>query len=376
MLSDELVQLLTAAVDGELSQRQRKAVAKLLQRSAEARELLRQLQKNVRKVHELPRHKLDADFSKDVVRAIVERRLQPSAPRKPVVRRYWLRYVAAGAAAAMLLVSIGLVYYVAMTGERASSTVASNPTPAVKVVPDRDTVEADTVPQRKLPNPLVAHLVEGVYSQYAAPIPPERALSVAFQDLQKDDKANAQLAAELKKSPSVRLEVAVRNGPQAVERLQRAFKDNGIKLVIDPNSGNSLKQNLPTGEYWVYADNLRPEELAKILKQLAADEVQPSQNPRKTPFEKVTVSALNNAEQRQVVARLGADPAKLEGSSQGMMNNANNSKAVRPVTAERVAVVLPPSPVSRPSEEVRQFLYQPNRPQPGALRVLVKIRQE
>ena len=43
MLPEQDRELLTSYVDGELSTRQRKTVLRLLRRSAEARELLRQL---------------------------------------------------------------------------------------------------------------------------------------------------------------------------------------------------------------------------------------------------------------------------------------------------------------------------------------------
>jgi len=42
MLSDQVLELLTAFVDGELHQRQREEVLRLLNRSSEARELVRQ----------------------------------------------------------------------------------------------------------------------------------------------------------------------------------------------------------------------------------------------------------------------------------------------------------------------------------------------
>ena len=71
MLSEQILELLTAFVDGELSQRQRKAVMRVLQRSSEARDVLRQLQENAHRVKKLPRHKVERSLVDQVMEAIV-----------------------------------------------------------------------------------------------------------------------------------------------------------------------------------------------------------------------------------------------------------------------------------------------------------------
>src|SRR5262249_31474548 len=66
-----------------LSNRQRKAVLRLLRRSAEARTLLRKMQEDARRLRELPRQRLAADFSQQVLRAIAA---HPRPLRAPAVR--------------------------------------------------------------------------------------------------------------------------------------------------------------------------------------------------------------------------------------------------------------------------------------------------
>src|ERR1041384_3644971 len=87
MLSEEMIQLLTAFVDGELSQRQRDAVMRLLEHSAEARELLRQLQDNAHRVKKLPRHKVEPSLVEAVMQAIEEHKAQPKLIETPSRQR-------------------------------------------------------------------------------------------------------------------------------------------------------------------------------------------------------------------------------------------------------------------------------------------------
>src|SRR2546430_515881 len=123
MLSEATVQMVTAFVDGELNPRQRQAVLRFLVMSAEARELLMQLQENAHKVRELPRHKLPPAFTAEVIDAVLC--AKPATPvATPVVKPVlapvvsapvglrWLPYAAAGLAAAVLFpVAITTVLY-------------------------------------------------------------------------------------------------------------------------------------------------------------------------------------------------------------------------------------------------------------------------
>ncbi len=387
MLSDDSIRLLTAFVDGELSSRQRKAALRLLHQSSEARELLAQLHENARRLRELPPRRLDPGFAAEVVQAIADRGLEPAPPAVATLRLRWLPYALAGAAAAVLfVVTLGAVLYVAFRGDLSAPGAveqplakgtapepapAPTPTPAVPkpVVPDTDPPPAP----RKPPNPLIGQITEGVYAKFAAPIPPERGVTVAFSELDKDGPAAGKLAAEIKKADALELDIAVRSSPQAVARLKEVLQQHGIKLVIDPGSDAALKQGAgKKTAFLVYAENLQPAELAKILTQVGAVE-------KKGPpaFRTVTVAALSKQDHRDITSLLGTDPTKRDqGTTIGILNPPKNPKTKPPGKAERVAVVLPPAPAPKASEEVRQFLFQTARPQPGAVRVLLRIRPE
>src|SRR5438270_13604626 len=78
MLSDRVCQLLTAYIDGELSPRQRQVIERLLERSAEARAMLQQLQEGAGILRALPRRAPGRDLAGPVLRSIAERRLHPA----------------------------------------------------------------------------------------------------------------------------------------------------------------------------------------------------------------------------------------------------------------------------------------------------------
>jgi anti-sigma factor RsiW len=84
MLPERCHELLTAYVDGELTNRQRRAVGKLLHRSPEARDLLRRLQDDAGKLRALPSPPLEGDLAAEVVETIRARHLRPRRTPRPV----------------------------------------------------------------------------------------------------------------------------------------------------------------------------------------------------------------------------------------------------------------------------------------------------
>jgi hypothetical protein len=368
MLSDELSQLLTAYVDGELSQRQRKAIRRVLRRSPEARAFLGQIHEDARKVRQLPPRKLAPSLVPAVLDAIAIQGLHITRPPAPVVRHRWRPYGAALVAASILIGALGGLWYLVSESEdglgRGMGTmVAADGVPP----PKRQSIESEA-PPRRLPNPVIRQVVEGVYSQFAAPIPPERdpTFSVAFRDLKKNLVAE-RLAAELEKGQAVHLDVTVKSNALALERLHGVLEEYGIKVVVDPQAQQTMKKNPAKVEYLVYAENLRVDELTKIMRELGRDD-EKLQKFQRTPFEKVTLTPLAAKEKKQVSNLLGVDVAKVEVASE-------TKQAPTFKRWERSAVVLPPSQTARPSREVQGFVSQ-RRPQAGTLQVLVRIRQE
>lgn len=114
MLPERERELLTAYIDGELSNRQRRTLTKLLRRSPEARKLLKEMQTDSDELRALAPAHLKQDLSDSVLMLIAQRHLQRPQPQtQPAVAppavpvtpgRSW-PYVLL--AAAMLLAVVG-----------------------------------------------------------------------------------------------------------------------------------------------------------------------------------------------------------------------------------------------------------------------------
>jgi hypothetical protein len=376
MLAEDMLQLLTAYVDGELSPRQRQAVLRLLYQSSEAREVLRQLQENRHKIQKLPRRKLEPTFPAEVVAAIAERpviAMQPAPRPAPSLLR-WAPMVVAGLAAAVMFgVALGGVLYFTLDFGREQQAKVNPPEKKVaKKAPDpalADDEAKKNAPIRKPLDPMIARMMGEVARQYATDLPPERPAGYAFRDLMNEPVAG-QVVAELNRHKSVELQVSARSSPQAMERLRHVLKKHDIDLVIDPATDAAIKKTDGKTELLVYADNLKQGELEKILKELAAEDKQAA-----NPFDTVMVAGLSADDSQQVNDRLAKnlnlrdDPGSRQGILQPKVKPGPRGK-----TPTRVVAVLPPGPQTANSDPMRRFLFQPA--DPGSVKVLVRIRQE
>jgi anti-sigma factor RsiW len=118
MLSEQHRELLSAYVDGEVRTRQRKTVLRLLRKSAEARNLVRQMQENSRRLRRLPRQPLSPEFEARLLQAFADSQataapLPPTAPPAPTLP-LWLSVLAA--AVVLTAVAVGSFLYFAGTG--------------------------------------------------------------------------------------------------------------------------------------------------------------------------------------------------------------------------------------------------------------------
>src|ERR1051325_865874 len=114
MLSDEMMQLLTSYVDGELTPRQREEVMRLLNKSAEARDALKQLQENAHKLKQLPKHKVEPSLVDEIVAAIEQEKSRTRPYSPPKRRRSVLPYFVVAMAASFIVFAVGLIYWQTM----------------------------------------------------------------------------------------------------------------------------------------------------------------------------------------------------------------------------------------------------------------------
>jgi hypothetical protein len=333
MLSDHDCELLTAFLDGQLGARQRKAVLRLLHRSSEARELLRQLQEDAHALRGLPRQTLPVDFAAQVMRVAAERGLRPGGPR-PVVRPRGLPTWAGLAAAAAVLLAVTAGSYLYFSGMQ-------TPPEGVRLAQ----------PER-------------------VPLPAEVGYRFALRDLGKEG-LRPRLEQEFRSDPSWHLAVASDNPARTVARLETALRKQGVQLHVDPRARASLKKNLFRTTYVVYAENLRPEELTAILHQVGH-----------TDGGSALLNPMSAQDRTRLAKMLGVQVAQLEPLKGppielrpppihvpgGQQDKGDKKAGPAPKEAGGFAVVLAQDGAVNPNA-VRQFLSRRRTFRPGTVQV-------
>ena len=375
MLPERYLELLTAFVDGELSSRQQKLVMRLLDKSREAQQILKDLQDNARQVQQLPQRKLDAAFVGQVVQAINTQRSAAKPSRQSAARRrawpVWTRYAVAASVLAVL--AGGLIWLANQRPHLADpnkSIAKQTPTPEIKPRADHSS--------------LVAKIVEGVADGYAQPLRPERpGVKLAFEELIKTQPLD-QLMGDMTKQRAVHLDVAAANQRQAVQRLETVLQNKGIHVVLDPPVDVMLKGSSPLKtEFVIYAENIRPDELAAMLYELGTDE------RARTSIEALTVSNVTEEDQIRLSDLLGVrlqelreppavkQPLKTFIPKEAPAPDTPQANPIRTAATEvRTAMVLAnEARAGRLSSQVQYFISQRRQLQPGALQVIVVLHQ-
>ncbi len=406
MLSDPLRQLLTAYVDGELSNRQRKAVQRLLRRSPEARVLLRRLQEDARRLRALPRLHLDEEFTARVLRAVRQRQAEPR--RRPAARETAFPLWAGFAAAAAVLVAVGFgsfTYFSRPAPDTGRDTLlAVNDRPPAEPTPDpaagpKEEVKVDEgtpvaavpptpadppkgpPPPERLPMPVVAN---------DKPKEPVNAAQVVTQEtpqpgmemfkpavvalpfaLLKDVRAiqAEQLRKELGTETALRVELPCADTARGFRRLQSALKDVGVSVAIDAAAQNRLDKPRLRSNYALLVEDLTADELARALARLGSDDKKAAEARPKPDgqFSKMVVNRLSDADRKELSDVLHVEARALQpGAGKGR-------------GAERLALAVTYNPEQgrpRPnSPEVKRYLDNRRPARPGALQVLLVLRE-
>jgi hypothetical protein len=436
MLSDRCYQLLTAYVDGELSARQRKLVARLLRRSAEARALLRQLQQDAEALQRLPRRRLDPDFSARVLQALhdrdmkLRRRLARTSPEPYPV---WVGL--ALAASVLFLVGFGSYFYFTISQPRpVAEAVADRNAPAprppqqVKPGPAADVPgpaepNHDAAPPEPPPAPPVAEAPEksepgrtpaaneaNPETTLTLPVPekemfqPRRAdvpLPLIFKFGELD---TGKLRQELQKESGFRLEMPCRESALAFDHLRAALRAHNVGLRIEEVAQARLKRPLLKTNFVLYAEDLLPDELAAILQQAGnEDRKAAAKHKTEAEFDGFVVTQMGEDDRKELSKLLGVDPRQMQTPHSGAPLGLDPKKPLAEVTAEQVAqalagqggtpraesskpsakapehlaLVLPYNPVGpRPgSPEVKHFLDSRKPPRAGTVQVLLVLRE-
>jgi hypothetical protein len=398
MLSDQLRQLLTAYVDGELTSRQRKALQLLLRRSSEARQLLRQLQEDARRLRTLPRQRLGEEFTARVVRAVQQR--QADGTRRPAARPAAFPVWAGFAAAAAILVVVGLgsfVYFarptpgiqVASTGRPPDGPATDQATGPKEDIEDEDTTSVaisrpatpGPSPTEKLPMPAVAddrpkdRVRPGDLVTQETPLPglemfKPSVVKLPFSLLQdvRDIRAD-HLRKALGAETALRIELPCADTARGFRRLQNALKEVGITLAIDAAALNRIEKPRLRSNYALLVEDLTAEELARALARVGSDDKKAAEARTKPDgqFSKMVVNRLTDADRKELSEVLHVEARLLQpGAGKGK-------------GTERLALAVTYNPEQgrpRPnSPEVKRYLETRKADRAGAVQVLLVLRE-
>lgn len=428
MLTPAELELLTAAVDGELDARQQRQFARLLNASPEARATFRQLQQDAAAVRALPQRACPVDLTANVLANLPKRTPHPRRPvttpaptPNPVGVPAW--FGLALAASVLCVISLASYVYFAISQPPQQP---SNPTPPnfVENNPPRPQPVPNpvppTIPGEYKPGPSdlfpewPALAKEGQRPELSpeSPISPEVPNGPIFtgpsgerfelktieptvpttHKVQGLDRARLQ--SELAKANAFRLELPARDAGKAVERLLYVFKSQHRAPTIDPIAAGRLARAAQwKSSYVVVLEDITPTELANLLDALAeADrkgEPKKGTEPTTAPVlpTKFVLSRLNRNDQRDLADHLGAELPSLSSRATGPLGvdptrplpeqtqeeierRLNAGNLVRP--ALLLAYGVPK--VVTPSAEVKKYLDARKSARPGTLQVMLVLR--
>jgi anti-sigma factor RsiW len=359
MLSEDVCRLLTAYVDGELNERQRKAVERLVQRSPEARRLLDQLQTDANILRKLPRRQLPSDFALQVAGAITTRQLRPGQ------RRVWqpspkILAWAGAAASVVLVVGLGSFYYLsparnqqaAFRAGREQELAWAQPTPKrearvasraaldkTAAAPSAAAPSAKSVPAtipsetgssakdqkvpRSTPVPAPAKPPEradkdagpalaaaGGKAKDLVLVSPGLPSTFSLAELNREEQKK-RLRLGMENGTGFHIELFCRGNGHALERMSTALSSQQVGLLVDETAEARLKQG-GTEHYLLYAQEMTAAQLASVLERLASDDREAEERRRGSgEFESITVCALGVEDSRNLAVLLGSNPLLL-----------------------------------------------------------------
>jgi hypothetical protein len=430
MLPDRLSRLLTGFVDGQLSAQEQKQVVELLRRSAEARALLQHLQADSRLLGGMPLVQLPVEFSEQLQARLPNRRhLKVVEPRRTPERRLSWREAGILAAAATLLLAVGIAFL--HTGDK-------------PVGPDRSGVEgASIIPGDKELDPdLLANVapappaisasdkaqsanlirVGNTQPELLSRMPREEAdvvtapvrdvkplreidlkvpLLLAMREIDRD-KNRQEITEELALARSWRLDLNCQEGEAATFRLKRALQEQGIRLLVDPDAAGRQTLRRARTTYSILVENVSPQECLAMLSGLRqVDREEQTRDRGRNQFIDVKFGRMTEKDGAHLELLFGikelkpavaapAAPARLtpvevtypdrimtpleraialwQGQNPQQMKMAGQG-----VLRNALLVAEPISDTRKPSNESQLFLNSRQPPRPGMLQIMIVL---
>jgi len=421
MMSEANLQLLTAAVDGELSPAQQVRLAQLLRQSPEAAQLYAQLQSDTHRLKTIPAVTAPIDFSRIVMASIRDGRVQPNSASSPLIDYLPAWITVACAAAVLIVISIGSYLYFATSdahlrhremverGQRVGTPVVPVVEPAPTIVAKAEPNHPITpveIPAVVVQLPVVKELLpapkivesDALLSPSAPPLVPRVVgmprlpLLLALRDLDQQ-LVRAKLDRELLGDETYRLELFCKDTSRALTRIEQTMKSDQ-RLLIDGSTAERLKK----GERFaigLFIETMTGPQLAEFLAVLGtADQAIEKKKSGEGQFDKFVLTAARGTDIAEIGQMLGIPASQV---LKGKVTQVPNRPFTQ-TTAEQLAEKLSrtnasPSPGAKTSEpailvtnyppnlalamtsaQVRTFNEQRKDRKDGALSVLVVLK--
>jgi hypothetical protein len=405
MLPDQLRLLISAYAAGDLSPRRRKAAARLLRHSDEARQLLKDLRSVQRRLRTLPRQELPAGFAERVLNALPERQpiIRPSLVGHSRGRRINRgTYVAAAAVFFAFATSIGLwavssrdaggpsdVAVRPRAESNGTALVQATPTekqsddvdPPTQSAPPGDAVVKDAPPAPKPdtptsqePGPDPLGNVPLAAPDFVRVTPARLPLALAVRSLETADQRQ-KLQKELRKADAHHVDLFCRDSARGVERLQAVLRGRGVRLVVDTVVQEAVKRKV-RGQYLVYCDDLTATEWADLFQRASVvDRRAEERKAGDSIFDHVVVVPFDAQDQKELTNLFGSELTQPE---TGRRSGAGAPDAPRPADATKgksaIATAIGPWRTPAASKEVRQYLDMRRDRVPGTVGIALVVR--
>ncbi|MFO0801850.1 MAG: hypothetical protein U0791_01820 [Gemmataceae bacterium] len=403
-MRDDLLQLLTAAIDGELSPAEQWTVHRLLCESEEARTLFARLQSDSARLKSL-RKAPPANLVERVMASLPK--AEPAS--QPVRRDRSRKWLVVGLAASVLL-AIGSASLLHRPKDAANGSgwhqIAQNHEPAIANLLPREAAPLSMPPAPPVPSGRnVAELLPAppappdrideippprVKGADVFTFPPQKAIPplerfvvrvpflVSLADLERDD-AKQNLLEELTREPAFRIDLFAKDTVKGVDAFQAAAKASGVTLLADAITLDRVKKK-QANSVVVYAETLGAADIRDLLAKIAADD---AKNPQRV-FDSIHATPVLPADQSALKEVLGADPglwkrptADPKPISAGTGDELTKSLTAKP--GDKPAVLLSFTPAAfrtNPalSKELKEFLAKRGERKASAVPFLLVIR--
>lgn len=433
MLTERDQRLLTAAVDGTLTPAQSQKLDQLLDRSSQARDLLKKMQSDAQRLRQLPRQTSPIDFVGPVLATIQQAQPTPAIRTLPSRRMPTQpRFVPLAVAASICLaITLGTAALLSLDRpDRAIHSQHRRPQtrPSVQSMPTRPSTEPSPVegwPEPAKPTPTDVPIAKHQPAQPTEPREPTATeptpkpapsdhLTAPISQLPAEafemvklrlptlgsirqldqTQLKSRVEAEIRSSDTARLELFTRNPTRAIERLQVLLRNQGIKLIVEPFAQDALKKK-HVGDYAVLTEHLTQVELLKLLNQLSADERQAEKTGKASEagWEDFLLRMLTPTDLRELARTLGVEPSRLRSVPLADPNRAISDATISQVVdsltnpaptdpkqaksnAERLALIYLPAPMLRANLQPGAAAYfearGPRRPETLLVSIIVR----